>query len=611
MVDSKYGSVPVFDGIESSKEEFEDFGIEINNSGDRVQSLSTRLVRIAFIILVIVVSIVYYSSIETLIRNDSTFSNSENKNQKPNFVFILADDLSFSSIGHPIDIAIAAVTPTLTSLARSGIIMNNFYSQEVCTPARSSLLTGRYPISVGSQYGVDGQGIHWGLNATEILLPQALSSSGYTSYVYGKWDIGYVDPIYLPTSRGFSEFIGYLLGQNFYWSKHYPGTTDDSYVDFTKSNTSCFSPYNTSDMNEYSTFFYTNKSLEIIDKHAQADDNTNPFFLYLALQNVHSPFFDILPFDNLTTDSYVPNDILSIIHTHASGNIRREYLKSLYLLDQAVASIYTRLIETGVMDNTYIIFQSDNGGCLHQGGTVQNLRGTKGSLFEGGTKVDSFIFSPLLNINEANGKSYNNLMHTSDWFPTILSLAGIEYTPEEANTLDGVSHAKAWFVDTEPAPRTNMVYNIYTNIHGLSDMNILTDASCAVRNERYKLIHAYDDLYTGGWHWVDEEYTNDDLKNLVECDQTSTAGTFTYWLFDLLEDPYEITNLFDSDLIEHVTAKAELYDLLQMYVDRTAVCYIVSGLPTSNTDQSILENYIFPYSVNSDVVESLNYCPLA
>jgi len=82
-----------------------------------------------------------------------------------------------------------------------------------------------------------------------------------------------------------------------------------------------------------------------------------------------------------------------------------------------------------------------NGGCKFNGGRNGPLRGNKGSLFEGGTKVDAFISSPLLNAYA--GTTYNGLMHITDWFPTILELSGVDYVAKNGYELDGVSQVKA------------------------------------------------------------------------------------------------------------------------------------------------------------------------
>eukprot|EP01035_Chromulina_nebulosa_P034545 gene34545-46357_t len=182
--------------------------------------------------------------------------------RKPNFIFILADDLGANSVGYEA-YDLESVTPYLTSLAKDGIVMSNYYAQEICTPSRASLLTGRYPITIGMQY--------------EELQPNEVW--GYKSYAIGKWNLGHYTPEMLPTARGFDHYIGYLNGQNYYWSKKYP--LESEYTDFLYADGSCYSCYNESDTQTYSTFLYRDKAIQAIHAH---DFNADPMFMYLSVQ---------------------------------------------------------------------------------------------------------------------------------------------------------------------------------------------------------------------------------------------------------------------------------------------------------------------------------------
>jgi len=569
-----YGSV--FDSIERVKPSREKFP----------HALIWRFFQFVIVLSIAVVIYIYQRSHDESLTSDVI-------DFKPNFVLILADDLSFTSLSSPEDETIASLTEELTFLAKNGIYMNNFYGQEVCTPSRASLLTGMYPIHLGVQHGLDNGHTLWGLNRSFPLISQALSGAGYTSYAFGKWHLGFSDPIWLPTARGFSEYIGYVMGENYYWSKIYPSSSISHYVtDFMIANEECFFQYEEADRSNYSTFLYTKEAFRVIAKHA-ALDVPAPFFLYLPFQNVHSPYNDLLNLSNKTADEYIPSDILARIEGSSAGSKRREYLKSLYLFDRAVSSIREKLEEEGLMDNTYLIFLSDNGGCVTEGGYVSKYRGTKGTLFEGGVKVDSFIYSPLL---QNKGLVYENLMHLSDWFPTILSLAGIE----QDRKLDGVSHAQNWRNLTSETPRTNLVYNINTNVFK-REYNIWSNGSFAVRNEKFKLAHEYyDDVY-GGWYENDYTNSDDSIDASTECNQDSSQALlspFHYWLFDLLEDPYETTNLYDSELPEHVAAKEELYALMYDSMATAAIDYVISGYPDYFRFEklSISDEYMLPFN---------------
>ena len=484
--------------------------------------------------------------------------------QKPNFVILLADDLAWNSIGYSSD-ELAFVTPTLTSLAQSGVIMDNFYAQEVCSPSRGSLLTGRYPLSIGMQYGMVGANAEWGMPLDEITLPEVLADYNYKSHILGKWHLGYFTPLLLPTARGFDTWTGYSNGENYYWSKKSPDYPQHS--DFLESTTECYTPYNESDKHTYSTILYTNKAVSIIENH----DTSDPLFLFMSYQAVHDPFVDYGNHKSGMPDTYIEDSILEQIDNTIVGKTRQEYAKSLYLLDQSVATIRDTLETQGLLDNTYIIFMSDNGGCMYGGGKNGPLRGSKGALFEGGIKVDSFIYGGPLTVT---GTVYKGLMHISDWFPTILALANIDYDPPTENLLDGVNQADAWSNEvgsTDVTPRSYMLYNKYTDLTDYN-FNIWTNGSFAVRDARYKLMHTYNDAVYGNWYNAALEIDgDDDLDSDDRCAQQFVTGEFTYWFFDLQTDPYEKINLYSSTNPMHTLAKAHLYSLLDTFSAKTKI----------------------------------------
>jgi arylsulfatase A-like enzyme len=483
-----------------------------------------------------------------------TLSNFKSTSVKPNFIIILADDLAWNSIGYS-STEMSFVTPEMTDLAAEGIIMNNFYAQEVCSPSRGALMTGRYPLSIGMQYGMVGTTAEWGLSLDEITLAEVLKTNGYSTHMLGKWHLGYFTPLFLPTARGFDSWIGYSNGENYYWSKKLPDYPEN--VDFITSNTTCYSPYEEEDRHNYSTTFYTEKAKTIINDHSYE----TPLFLYLAYQAVHDPFIDYGIHSNGMPDDYIDNDILTAIHQNITGRLRQEYAKSLYLLDKSVGEIVDALNNRGVMENTYIIFMSDNGGCFYGGGKNAPLRGSKGTLFEGGIKVDSFIYSPLL---DNAGTVYDGLMHISDWFPSILELADITYNTDDDTDLDGVSQVNGW--NGLSTPRSSMLYNMYIDLTDY-DFNIWTNGSFAVRDARYKLMHTYDDKTYGAWDDIDETTEDDDnLDSGNGCAQQFVKGTFTYWLFDLEIDPYETKNIYYVNNIQYINAKNKLYNLLPDFI---------------------------------------------
>ena len=268
-----------------------------------------------------------------------------------------------------------------------------------------------------------------------------------------------------------------------------------------------------------------------------------------------------------------------------------QYFKALAIMDGAVEAVTEALAARGVLDNTYIIFASDNGGCPTAGARNAPLRGTKGSLFEGGVRVEAFVYSPLLP-SAAAGTTYSHIFHVSDWFPTLLDVAGVTYTvPAGGHRLDGVSHHRALLAsgtddaDADAAPpRDHLLVNYYYDPVEPTK-TLWTGKAFAIRNAQYKLMHTYDNKWSATWSIDEEIYEFDDDFTQVGycvcrlgirvaslphspsfasypsrvlhhwmsdreqyggCSVTTavSSGTFKYWLFDLDADPYEKENLY-------------------------------------------------------------------
>ena len=141
---------------------------------------------------------------------------------KPNVVIVLADDLGWNDVSyHGSEIA----TPTIDNLAENGIELDRFYSQPTCTPPRAALMTGTTPMRLGI-LGPLSDRTATGLPLSEKLLPQYFKENGYSTYLVGKWHLGFRQKEYLPTARGFDHFYGHLTGGVGYWDHVHGGGLD-------------------------------------------------------------------------------------------------------------------------------------------------------------------------------------------------------------------------------------------------------------------------------------------------------------------------------------------------------------------------------------------------
>jgi arylsulfatase A-like enzyme len=310
------------------------------------------------------------------------------KPARPNIVYILADDMGYADGGFNgcQDIR----TPNLDKLAKAGTILESYYVQPVCSPTRSSLMTGRYVTRTGV-YSVVRPNAAWGLPLAERTLAQALRETGYETAICGKWHLGEFQEGYRPTQRGFDHQYGLWFGAIDYFTHK-----RDNQLDWHRDDQLCKDE-------GYSTHLIAKEACRII-REKPAD---KPLFLYVPFNAVHAPH-------------QVPEKYKEP-YAKIQG-IRRTYAGMLSAMDEAVGQITDVLNEKGLADNTLIIFSSDNGG-PSPGKVTSNgpLRAGKGTIYEGGIRVCAFATWPG---HVPAGKMVKEPLHIIDWYPTLIKLAG-------------------------------------------------------------------------------------------------------------------------------------------------------------------------------------------
>ena len=286
----------------------------------------------------------FRSSSQTPIELVEFMTHANKATMKPNIVFILADDMAYQNLGGMKTYSggkvvpgqdLTGITPVLTTMAQNGLVLGNYYAMETCTPTRAALLTGRYPIAMGMQYGVVEMSKGWGMPLEEETLAEILHDEGYKTHMIGKWHLGHHSPQYLPTARGFDTFTGFVDSENYYFSKKSP--SNDRFVDFMVSNEDCYYTYNGPSIHNYSTHLYKDLAVQIIENH----DTTSPLFLYMAFNAVHVPFNDI-PDDfpngyREASDSWLSEGVKELLDAQVMvGMHRRLYAATLNMLDSSV-----------------------------------------------------------------------------------------------------------------------------------------------------------------------------------------------------------------------------------------------------------------------------------
>ena len=329
---------------------------------------------------------------------------SKDHNDKPNIILIVADDLGYGdlSIFGNKDI----LTPNIDKLGEEGVVFTDFHSNgSVCSPTRAALLTGKYQQRVGVS-GVITAKNHRdkGLSTDEITFANIAKESGYKTGIFGKWHLGY-DPVYNPTNQGFDEFIGFVSGNVDYHSH----IDQEGYKDWWFDN----------ELNEefgYSTDLISKHSIDFIKKNK--DEN---FLLYIAHESPHYPFQG--------RNSQKVREVGKDFIWGLPDNKDEIYKEMIEVMDEGVGEVIDLLYELNIDKKTIIFFFSDNGGTRN--GNNGLFKGFKGSLYEGGHRVASMVWSPSI-----IKKGYRNeTFLTMDILPTISDFIGGSIN----HPLDGVS----------------------------------------------------------------------------------------------------------------------------------------------------------------------------
>ncbi|MBL9194461.1 MAG: sulfatase [Opitutaceae bacterium] len=414
--------------------------------------------------------------------------------ERPNVVLILADDLGYGDLGcygHP-----TFKTPNLDRLAATGARLTHFNSPAAfCAPTRASLLTGRYPFRHGmtGNPAPDGQrreedGLH--LPVSEITLAQLFQRAGYATGMIGKWHLGHAKPDWLPTHRGFDEYLGI------------PYSNDMRPVRLIEGDTPIEYPVVQANL----TRRYTARAIDFIQRN-----QSRGFFLYLAHAMPHKPLAASEDFYKKTGNGLY-------------GDVMAE-------LDWSVGQVLQCLQQLGLEENTLVIFTSDNG--PYFGGSTGGLRGMKASSYEGGYRVPCIARwpgrIPAGHVNHAPGVMM-------DLFVTTLKAAGIA-APKD-RVIDG-RDLFPQFTSDATSPHAGIVGQLGPRL-------------ATIRDARWKLhvVSPQDPrikLTKPGERWIDPRGP-DGVTILAPYDQyqphhhpgvTTGDAPAPMQLFDLLADPAE------------------------------------------------------------------------
>ncbi|MDB4335145.1 sulfatase [bacterium] len=315
--------------------------------------------------------------------------------KQPNFIIIFTDDQGYSDVGcygSP-DIK----TPNLDKMAGEGMKFTSFYAQTVCGPSRAALMTGCYPLR--NARNDNGSSPHPKLSLSEVTIAEVLKPSGYATCMIGKWDLAghnieKFNPDLLPLHQGFDYSF-------------YTPSSNDSKVHLLRNKEVVELNADMSTL----TSRYTEEAIGFIERNTE-----QPFFIYLAHTMPHTKLAVSDEFKGKSAGGFY-------------GDVIEE-------IDYNVGRILKKLKETGLDDNTYVIFASDNGPWWikgEHGGNAEPLRGAKTSAWEGGLRVPCIIRAPG---KVPAGISSDLVTATIDLLPTIASIAGA--TQPTDRVIDGL-----------------------------------------------------------------------------------------------------------------------------------------------------------------------------
>ncbi len=441
---------------------------------------------------------------------------------KPNFLFILADDYGYHDSG--IMGSKYYETPGIDRIAREGMIFTNGYAAcQVCSPSRASILTGKFPARhgitdwIGAPAGEDWRkagrfnqllppDYQHNLPHEYTTIPEALKEAGYKTFFAGKWHLG---------SKGsWPEDHGFDINKGG-WEA---GSPKGGY----------FSPYENPNLTDGPSG--ENLEMRLAKETVQflKENKDTAFFAYLAFYAVHAPiqatkekwakYRDKAEKTGIAETGFKMGHFLPVRQVQDNP----VYAGLVESMDDAVGEVLKALDELGLAENTVVIFTSDNGGVSAGDAFATSnlpLRGGKGYQFEGGIREPYFIKVPWMELRD---KKCETPVTGTDFYPTILELAGLPLRPKEHN--DGVSLLPLLRGETISERPLIWHYPHYGNQGG--------EPSSIIRLGDWKLIHYYEDGHEELYNLKnDEEETTD-----VAIENPEKVKELSKRLFDYLNE---------------------------------------------------------------------------
>jgi arylsulfatase A-like enzyme len=404
---------------------------------------------------------------------------------RPNVVFILADDLGWRDLGN--EGSTFYESPNIDRIAKGGAKFTRGYAAcQVCSPSRAAILTGKFPARVGITDWIGAShGKQWKRNtkllpapnaeqlpSSEITLAEAFRDQGYRTFFAGKWHLGGTGS--LPTDHGFQINVGGT----------HRGSPPGGF----------FSPWNNPNLpdgpkGEYLPLRLGRETADFIE--ANHDD---PFFVFLSFYAVHGPIQTTKALWSKYREKAVSQNgpVENRFEIDRTLPVRQVQDHPLYGglvegMDQSVGMVLAKLDELGLIENTIVVFTSDNGGVASGDGRATSnlpLRGGKGRQWEGGIREPYYVMWPK---SISPGTTFDLPVTGTDFYPTLLELTGQPLLADQH--VDGVSLATLL---RNPATTSDLdSRNLYWHYPHYGNQG--GEPSSIVIQGDWKLIHYYED----------------------------------------------------------------------------------------------------------------------
>ncbi|NLR91827.1 arylsulfatase [Flammeovirga agarivorans] len=330
-------------------------------------------------------------------------SDDKKPTNKPNVIIIITDDQGYGDIAAHGNKIIK--TPAMDRLRNQGVAFDNFHAGSTCAPSRSALMTGMEGHRAGVWHTIAGCNL---LREKFTAMPQVFQDNGYATALFGKWHLGDAYP-YLPENRGFETALYHSaggIGQTpDFWDNDY---FDDVYLRNGKPE----------QFEGYCTDVFFDEAMKYIE-----EKKDQPFFLYLSTNAPHGPLNVPEEYYNLYKDE---EELL---------DFQKAYYGMITNIDDNITRLEKKLKELKLIDNTILIFTTDNGSQYgwrnikgKEYGFNANMRGLKSSQYDGGHRVPFFMY--WKNGKLKKGKSIDQLVMSYDVLPTLIDLCDLEQPKE-------------------------------------------------------------------------------------------------------------------------------------------------------------------------------------